>query len=131
MARGRIESQNPFDVVTSVGLTLPGVEAAIRHGVPRLTRGGAFMACLASPPSAEPGTLVVRYDDQERVYLLEDAPDVYYLTEYYRRWPVILARLSCLTPEALRDLLSVSWRLTAAKMRPGYASCSSDPRRSR
>jgi hypothetical protein len=131
MARGRIESQNPFDAVTSIGLTMPGVEATVRRGVPTLTRGGAFMACLAGLPSAEPATLVVRYDDEERAYLLDDAPDVYYLTDYYRKWPVILARLSRLSPEALRDLLSVSWRLTAAKMRPGYASRSSDSRRSR
>jgi hypothetical protein len=75
------------------------------------------MAGLASHPSAEPGTLVVRYDDQERVYLLEDAPDIYYLTEHYQRWPLILARLSRLKPDALRDLLSVSWRLTGAKTR--------------
>jgi hypothetical protein len=90
------------------------------------------MAALVNHPSAEPGTLVVRYDEQERAWLLEDAPETYYLPDYYRRWPVILARLSMLTPDALRDLLAVSWRLTGEKAgRRPYAGCSSDPRRSR
>jgi hypothetical protein len=93
-----------FDIVRSVGLTLPG-------------RDGSFMAGLAMHPSAEPGTLVVRYPTEEREWLIEDAPETYYLTDPYRRYPVVLARLSHIGPAALRDLLSVSWRLTAAKVR--------------
>ena len=42
-------------------------------------------------------------------------PHVAYLTDHYRRHPVVLARLARLDPVALHDLLSISWRLTAAK----------------
>jgi hypothetical protein len=80
-----------------------------------LKTGGCFMAGLATHPSAEPGTLVVRSDLDEREVLLEDAPDTYYLTEYYEKYPLILARLSRLDRDALRDLLAVSHRLTLAK----------------
>ena len=73
------------------------------------------MAGLATHRSAEPETLVVRADLEERECLLEDAPETYYLTDYYRRHPVVLVRLSRLDRDALRDLLSVSWRLTLAK----------------
>ena len=111
-----------------VGLTLPDVEAATRYdGVPVLKAGGCFVAGLASHPSAEPGSLVVRADLEDRDQLLEDAPEVYYLTDYYRRHPVVLARLARLDTAALRDLLSVSLRLTrprmktARKRRPGLA----------
>ena len=38
----------------------------VKAGWPRLQRGGSFMAGLASHPSAEPGTLVVRYDENDR-----------------------------------------------------------------
>jgi hypothetical protein len=65
--------------------------------------------------SAEPATLVVHADGEEREWLLADAPETYYLTSYYRRHPVVLARLSRLDRGALHDLLSASWRLAVAK----------------
>ena len=108
----------PFERVREVGLALPDVEAAIRYdGSPVLKVGGCFMAGLAITRSAEPNTLVVRVGFEERAYLLEDAPDTYYLTDSYRDSshrpgpPVAYRR------DALRDLLSVSRRLTLAKAR--------------
>jgi hypothetical protein len=112
------ERAGAFEAVQAVGLTLPDVEAAIRYdGSPLLKIGGCFMAGLATHASAEPGTLVVRMGFEERTWLLEDAPDVYYLTDFYENKPVILVRLSCVDREALHDLLSVSRRLTLAKTR--------------
>ena len=105
-----------FETVQHVGLSLPDVEATIRYdGSPILKAGGCFMAGLASHPSAEPQTLVVRFSLEDRDGLLEDAPETYYVTEYYERHPVVLARLARLDREALRDLLSISRRLTLAK----------------
>ena len=106
----------PFDRVARVGLELPGVEAAVRYdGTPLLKVAGCFMASLATHPSAEPGTLVVRADVDERHWLLDDAPETYYLTDYYRKYPIVLARLSRLDRASLRDLLAASRRLTLAK----------------
>ncbi len=105
-----------FKTVKAVGLTLPGVEAGTKYdGSSVLRVRGCFMAGLAMDPSAEPDTLVVRYPEDERDDLLADAPETYYLTDYHRRYPVILARLSRIDRDALHDLLSVSWRLTLAK----------------
>lgn len=107
-----------FDTVRRVGLALPDVEPATKYdGSPVLRVGGAFMAGLATHRSAEPDTLVVRADVEERESLLEDAPETYYLTDYYRSHPVVLGRLSRIDEDALRDLLSVSWRLTLPKAR--------------
>ena len=56
-----------FKVVTSVGLTLPDVEATTRYdGSPALKMHGAFLAGLAIHHSAEPGTLVVRSEIENR-----------------------------------------------------------------
>ena len=111
-------STGSFDAVKRVGLTLPGVEATIRYdGSPTLKAGGCFMAALATHHSAEPDSLVVRMGLADREALLEDAPETYYLTEYYERHPVVLARLSQLNSDALHDLLSVSRRLTLEKTR--------------
>ena len=50
-----------FETVRTMGLAPPDVEATTRYdGSPVLKRGGSFMAGLATHPSAEPHTLVVR-----------------------------------------------------------------------
>jgi hypothetical protein len=106
--------------VRAVGLALPGVEAATKYdGSPILKVGGSFMAGVAIHPSAEPETLVVRADPEERECLIEDAPGTYYLTDYYRNHPVVLVRISRLDRDALRDLMSMSRRLTLARRRNG------------
>ena len=105
-------------MVRTMGLVLPDVEAVTRYdGSPVLKARGRFMAGLAMHPSAEPGTLVVKVGFDEREWLLEDAPETYYVTDYYRVHPVVLVRLSRIDRDALRDLLSMSWRLVSAKAR--------------
>ena len=118
MSRRRTPQQpaDVFDAARTIGLTLAGVTADTKYdGSPVLKIAGCFMAGLARDHSAEPGTLVIRADAEEREWLLADAPDIYYLTEYHRRHPVVLARLSRLDRDALKDLLSMSRRLTLQK----------------
>ena len=111
-------SPNIFATVRAVGLTLPNVDAATKYdGSPVLKLSGCFMAGLATHPSAEPNTLVVRYNHEEREWLIAEAPQTYYLTDYYRKYPLVLVRLSRIDNDALRDVLSVSWRLTSEKAR--------------
>jgi len=105
-----------FDIVRTIGLELPGVEATTKYdGSPVLKLDGIFMAGLAMHPSAEPDTLVVRSELDDREALVEDAPETYYLTDYYRSYPLVLVRLKQVEPDALRELLSVSWRMTRSK----------------
>ena len=109
-------TEDAFETVRKVGLRLPEVEATIKYdGSPVLKMRGCFMAGLATHRSAESATLVVRAGFEEREWLLADAPETYYMTDYYRKHPVVLVRLSQIDRDALQDLLSVSWRLTAAK----------------
>jgi hypothetical protein len=115
--------RDPFHIVREVGLTLPDVEATTKYdGSPVLKVGGAFMAGLATHPSAEPNTLVVRCGVEDREWLIADAPDTYYLTDYYRSYPLVLVRLSRVDRVALADLLSVSRRLTVPKARKPSSS---------
>ncbi|HEY7445535.1 MAG TPA: hypothetical protein VH701_24115 [Vicinamibacterales bacterium] len=109
---------DPFKTVKTIAHTLPDVEATTRYdGSSVLKAGGAFMAGLATHPSAEPGTLVVKVNLEDREGFLEDAPEIYYLTEYYRNYPVVLVRLSRIDRNALRDLLAASRVLALAKGR--------------
>ena len=110
--------RDAFEIVRTVGLALPDVEATTRYdGSPVLKMGGCFMAGLATHRSAEPDTLVVRVGFDDRDLLLADAPETYYVTDYYRDHPIVLVRLSRVDQDALRDLLSVSWQLTSKKAR--------------
>jgi hypothetical protein len=117
-----------FETVRTVGLALPDVEATTKYdGSPVLKVGGSFMAGLATHRSAEPETLVVRVGFEDRELLLEDAPETYYLTDHYRSYPIVLVRLSRIDRDALRDLLSVSWRLALAKRRKRGRTRTSEP----
>lgn len=116
-----------FDVVKKLGVGLPHVEAATRYdGSPVLKVAGVFMAGLATHSSAEPNTLVVRADPDERECFIEDAPDTYYLTDYYRRYPLILVRLNHVSRDALRELLVSSHRLSLPKTRLRQSRSRSD-----
>lgn len=108
---------NAFDLVKDVGLTLPRVELSTKYdGSPVLKLCGLFMADLAMHPSAEPETLVIRYGLEERANLIADAPGAFYITSYYQRYALMLVRLKCIERDALHELLSISWRMTMAKV---------------
>ena len=114
------KSPHAFDIVRELGCTLPNVEATTKYdGSPVLKVDGVFMAGMATHSSAETDTLVLRAELEEREGLLADAPERYYVTDYYRRYPIVLVRLSLLKREELRELLNVSWRMAAAKRRKG------------
>jgi hypothetical protein len=119
-SRSKRTGVGSFTTVKTVGLALPDVESATRYdGSPLLKVHGCFMAGVATHASAEPQTIVVRMDPEEREWLLDEAPETYYVTEYYRKHPVVLVRLSRIDREALRDLLVASRRFTLAKTGKG------------
>jgi hypothetical protein len=120
----RAVPETTFDTVRTVALTLPGVEATTKYdGSPVLKAAGSFVAGIATHYSAEPGTIVVRAQLDQRDWLMEDAPETYYLTDYYRPYPLILVRLSRIDRDALHDLLSVSRRLALAKRHKARTKC--------
>jgi len=117
MARAR----DPFHVVRTIGLELPGVEESTMYGAPALKVRGKLLACLASHKSAEPGSLVVRIDFEDRDALIADDPRVYYVKPHYQDYPSVLVRLALIDRDALRDLLQSAWRTVTAsstKRRP-------------
>jgi hypothetical protein len=99
-----------FATVRSIGLTLPDVEEGTMYGTPALKLRGKFLACMASHKSAEPNTLVVCVDFEQRDAMIADDPDTYYLKPHYVGYPSVLVRLSRVSREALKDLLHAAWR---------------------
>ena len=107
-----------FDTVRRIGLALPGVEESTAYGVPALKVHGKLMACVPSHRSAEPDSLVVRMDFDDRADLLAADPDVYYLPEHYAGYNAVLVRLSRVHPDVLRDLLGMAHKFVTRKPAP-------------
>ena len=115
MTRGLMPRKKiDFDTVRSIALELPDVEESTAYGSPAFKVRGKLLTCMAINKSAEPGSLGVRIDLEQRAELLSGAPDVYYLTDHYVSGPMVLVRLSRIQEEALRDLLRAAWRFVTA-----------------
>ena len=110
-----------FDTVREMGLALPGVEEGTSYGSPSLKVGGKMFACIPVHRSAEPDSLAVRIDFEQRDELIAAEPATYYLKDHYVNYPVVLVRLSRINRDALRDLLLMAWRFvsTSGKRRVG------------
>jgi len=107
-----------FDVVRQMGLALPEVEEGTAYGSPALNVRGKMFACLAIHRSAEPKTLVVRIDFDQRDELVAGEPETYYLTDHYVNYPCVLVRLTRIHQDALRDLLAMGWRFMSTTKKP-------------
>jgi hypothetical protein len=99
-----------FDTVRSIGLALPSVEETTGYGQPALKVHGKLLACVPTHRSAEPDSLVVKVDFDDRAELLAADPHVYYVTEHYVPYPTVLVRLSRINPDALRDLIGMAYK---------------------
>jgi hypothetical protein len=75
--------------------------------------GGKLLACPAINKSAEPNSLVVRIDFDQRAALIAEAPETYYITDHYVNYPSVLVRLSRINSDALRDLLGSACRFVS------------------
>src|SRR5881396_3722446 len=93
-----------FETVREMGLALPDVDEGTVYGSPALKVRGKMFACLAVHRSAEPDTLVVRIDFDQRQELIAADPNTYYLTDHYVNYPAMLVRLTRVHRDALRDL---------------------------
>jgi hypothetical protein len=107
-----------FEDVRKIGLTLPDVEDATAYGSPALKVRGSLLACIAINKSAEPGSLAVRIDFDQRDALLAEAPETYYVTDHYINYPCVLVRLSRIGADPLRDLLGAAWRFVTTQKKP-------------
>jgi hypothetical protein len=106
-----------FDTVRRIGLALPGVEEGTAYGFPALKVHGKLLACVPANRSAEPGSIVVRVDFDDRAELLAAAPDVYYVTDHYVDYNGVLVRLSRVNPGVLRDLLAMAHKFVTASVK--------------
>ena len=107
-----------FDTIRKIGLALPGVEESTAYGSPVLKVHGKILAGIPVNRSAEPGSLGVCIDPDDRAELLAAEPDIYYVTDHYVAGNWVLVRLSRITPDVLRDLLGMAHKFVTRTAAP-------------
>ena len=107
-----------FGTVWNLGLKLPEVEKTTMYGGSALKVRGRMFACQAVNKSAEPNSLALFVDFDQRDSLIAEDPDTYYVTAHYVNYPCVLVRLSRVQADTLRDLLNAAWRFEISKAKP-------------
>ncbi len=89
---------------------LPGVEESTSYGTPALKVKGKLLSRLRS--EAE-GAVALYCDFVDRELLMQAAPDVFFITDHYANYPMILIRLDKIRSDALPELLERAWKMRA------------------
>jgi hypothetical protein len=95
-------------VAASTGL--PGIEAGTSYGTPSLHVKGKFLARMK-----DDDTLVVRCPLEEKSFLMEADPAVFFETDHYRGYDAVLLRLHVADDATIAGRLEVAWRMQAPK----------------
>jgi hypothetical protein len=101
-----------FDEVRQIALAWPEVEDGASYGTPALKVRKKLLVRLR-----EDGDSLVMpgVSRDERDMLVESAPKVFYFTDHYRDYPMVLIRLSKAKRATVEPLLRRQWRTLASK----------------
>ncbi len=100
-----------FDQVRQAALKLPSVFEGTSYGTPALRAGKTLIARLKEDGE----TLVLKVDPMERDILMETQPGIFFITDHYRGYPLVLARLPEADLAQIEALLRRAWFAAAPK----------------
>jgi hypothetical protein len=101
-----------FDDVRKIALAWPEVEDGTSYGTPALKVRKKMLVRLK-----EDGDSLVMpgVPSEERDMLVESQPKLFYFTDHYKDYPMVLIRLSKAKRATLEPLLRRQWRTLASK----------------
>ena len=101
-----------FDDVRKLALAWPEVEDGTSYGTPALKVRKKMLVRLKEDNDSlvMPGVPL-----DEREMLIESQPKVFYFTDHYRDYPMVLIRLSRAKRSLIEPLLRRHWRTLASK----------------
>ena len=101
-----------FDDIRKIALAWPEVEDGTSYGTPALKVRKKMLARLK-----EDGDSLVMPDVpiDERTMLIESQPKIFYFTDHYADYPIVLIRLSKAKRADIEPLLRRQWRTLASK----------------
>ena len=86
-----------------IALAFPGTEEVLWFNKPAVFLHGQFLTKVHDKEEA----MTFRVSSMEmRDMMLEAEPRLFYITDHYRNFPFVLARLSALTPKLLKELIA-------------------------
>jgi len=101
-----------WEALVELARELPEVVEDLWYGTPGLkVRGKGF--CRLKEDGKTVVFRLATVDEQE--YLVDAQPRIYYITDHYRGYPAVLARLAALRPGEARVRLEEGWRRMAPK----------------
>ena len=101
MASRKLSPRLSLAAIRRVALSLPGVEEGSSYGTPAWRAGKRMLARLHQ----DGDSLVLKIGNETRDHLLQADPDTFFVTDHYRGYPMVLARLDRLSAADLRKLL--------------------------
>ena len=86
-----------------IALAYPGTEEVLWFNKPAVFLHGQFLTKVHDKEEA----MTFRVSSMEmRDMMLEAEPKLFYITDHYRNFPFVLARLSALTPKILKEMVA-------------------------
>lgn len=101
-----------FDDVRAIALQWPEVAEGSSYGTPALKVRGKLLTRLKEDGES----LVIQgIEHDERALLIEMQPNIFYFTDHYRDWPIVLLRLPAAPRDIIETHLQRRWRTLASK----------------
>ena len=101
-----------FDDVRALALAWPEVVDGTSYGTPALKVRKKLLARLKEDGDS---LVIPGVPQDEREMLVESRPKLFYFTDHYRDYPIVLARLSKAVRADVEPLLRRQWRALASK----------------
>ena len=101
-----------FDDVRKLALDWPEVEDGTSYGTPALKVRKKMLVRLREDGDS---LVISGVPHEERDMLVERQPKVFYFTDHYRDYPIVLIRLSKAKRAIVEPLLRRHWRTLASK----------------
>ncbi len=99
-------------------LHLPELVRSTTHGTPSLKVRTSFMGRMKDETS-----FAIHCPLEEKLLLMESAPQIYFETDHYKGWPYILIYLEKISDEELSHRIKLAWHAKApAKLKKSLSS---------
>ena len=96
-----------YSELTDILLKWPLVEASTSYGTPSLKVKGKLLTRLKEDGDS---LLIKGVEPDERAMLCEAFPDLYYFTDHYRDYPMVLIRLSRADAKTVTTMLDRTYQ---------------------